>query len=460
MVSWERGKGVFRKGECMGRFIIGLCCLVGLVLGFVCNAYAGDSDTQQSGLFAAVGLNNLFQTQAASGKKPEEKALDKPELSWGGFSQFMFRYDDNAPETFDVTRMRFKVTGSYDFLSFFVQADTESTSGILLDYWANISCPNYKKEFNLRAGRFTVPFGWQTPISPYELLTINYSQIVSRLFGTAQPFDLISGTPPTIVPPAKDWDNLRDQGFYIHGVCEPKFKFGREFKPTIGYAAGILNGESRAAEDSNDDKASIFRVYVTPNITPKVGATLGFSYYDGSRFYATDPLEKPDPADPTKSIPVAANGREFSRRMHGIDWRFEFFGRLLIQGEFIHGEVNASEYGKHETAPSIPHHKANYIDGWFVEIGYNLTEVSEKLQLVGKVDVMDLPLHTWDSSVSPPLWRPTSDTNRRRTYGLGANYYINKFSKLQVIWEHKDDEGCLDTAGQNDKIFAVLGVSF
>jgi hypothetical protein len=444
----------------MGKVSIGLCCLVGLVLGLVCSAYAGDSDNQQNGLFAAVGLNNLFQPQAAPEKKPEEKAVAKPEFSLGGFGQFMFKGDDNAPETFDLKRMRLYLSGKYDFLSFFVQAETEAVThdlfatfipggkvesrrAVLLDCWADIACPQHKKEFNLKVGRFTVPFGWQVQTSPYELLTVNYSQIVTRLFGMDPALQTI---PAPWWPTTDDWDNLRDQGFYFHGTCEPKI--GGELKPTVGYVAGILNGESRAAQDTNDGKAGVLRLYVTP----VEGITVGTSYYEGSRFYVNDPLG------------LAANGRQFSRRMNGVDWKFEFPGNkleflrnLLIQGEFIHAEINPADMGKRETTPST-HYKANHIDGWFVEIGYRLTEVCEKLQLVGKLDVLDLPNHTFNTGTG--IWDKTSDTNVKKTYGFGANYYINNYSKLQLIWEHKDDEGKLDTAKDNDKIFAVLGLNF
>lgn len=422
----------------MSRISVGLCCLVGLFFCLLCSAYGGDSDIEKNeGLFAAVGLNNLFQPQVATGKEEEQL-----ELKWGGFGQFKYAYDDNAPETFNVMRMRLNLTGNYDFLTFFAQVDTESPSSLLLDYWVNFSCPKYKKEFNLKAGRFTVPFGWQVSTSPYELLTINYSQIVTRLFGM-----------DPLADPDTGWDNLRDQGFYFHGVVEPKFTVGKEFKPTVGYVAGFVNGESRATDDTNESKAGMLRVYVTPNVAPEVNFTLGFSYYDGSRFYATDPLTVG-----IIPVPLAANGREFSHRLQGIDWKFEMLdGRLLIQGEFIHAEINPADEGKHETTPSV-HYKANHTDGWFVEVGYKLDEVSEKLQVVGKVDVMDLPIREYDPATTLYDLK-VSGANRLRTYGLGANYYINKFSKLQVIWEHKDDEGKQDRDA-NDKATVLLGVKF
>lgn len=105
-------------------------------------------------------------------------------------------------------------------------------------------------------GRRTVPFGLQNPVSPYNLHTINYAQVVSNLIGTGG----------------------RDLGLYISGKYD-----------IVDYVIGYINGADVTGvvnnvyltnnRDNNDEKDIVARVGVSVPGVAGLGA--GVSIYNG-----------------------------------------------------------------------------------------------------------------------------------------------------------------------------------
>ncbi|HUT63151.1 MAG TPA: porin, partial [Anaerolineae bacterium] len=138
------------------------------------------------------------------------------EFTESGFIQTQFESHDNDNDTFKLLRARPKLKADLgEHVDFFVQLDV-AYDRILRDVWVELDYHPYAK---LRVGQFTLPFGWQTQVSPYNLLTINYSHVVEKLNGG---------------------DDLRDIGLLLHGNFADS---NISVLESINYAVAVVNGE-------------------------------------------------------------------------------------------------------------------------------------------------------------------------------------------------------------------------
>jgi hypothetical protein len=201
-----------------------------------------------------------------------------------GFAQAQYVYEEHGNDDFKAVRERLRVKGRWDeHLSFFTQLDVR-LDNILCDVFVDL---NYFENATIRVGQFCLPFGKQTPINPYNLLTIDYSQVVSALNGG---------------------DDLRDQGIVAYGSYYD-----------VDYALGITNGEGRNTSDENDRKTFVGRL----GYKPLRGLELGISCYEGDR------------------------GKEkYDRKRVGADVKYKY-DRLLFQGEYVHSDDEKSDDTKH-----------------------------------------------------------------------------------------------------------------
>jgi len=176
------------------------------------------------------------------------------DLKLSGFGQVWYVYSDtgsgsgttgtqNSDSYFAVKRFRLKATGNItenDFVSYFSQIDfvggaqynqvrndpnndkgTAANGGtmtipILLDFWINLKFWDF---FQLRAGQFIIPFGYEGPRSPYDLELLTYSLV----YGTGQSYPGMS---------VGFFPYLRDLGAYIHGNYKG-----------FNYKVGLVNGQ-------------------------------------------------------------------------------------------------------------------------------------------------------------------------------------------------------------------------
>lgn len=415
------------------RSVFGGLAGVAVVLFAVSLCYADEGEV--GGLKFSL---DVFSTQGEAPKKAE--------VTIGGWGQFRFDYSngtysvaDGRPtggdETYRAWRFRFIPKVKYDYLSFGCQYETAPTL-TLLDFWANLACKKHKEALQLKLGQFIPPFGMQRPISPYKILTINYSKIVAYLFGGSDPIY------PT-------WGNLRDTGLMVHG----KVKLGGEgkgFQPHMLYYLGTFTGE--AANTTNSDPA--FTTFVGVKLVPADGVLLGLSCEDGSRQFVDT------------TIPI---DRQVNRDRYGICWKFEFMKDektksklLLIQGEWISGCHNMADMDKHDdelNPVTYLHNNRQKVEGWYLEVGLFIKPA--KVQLMGKVDILDLP------SYNP--WTDTRGSEhdihyrKQRMYGVGLNWYINPHCKLQIMIQQSQNEGRAKIhkiAGSETRGYALFGVNF
>ncbi len=216
----------------------------------------------------AFAFSVVHGLTADPGKKPAPEI----KVNVTGFIQTQFEHYDNADDTFKVLRARPKIKADMgEYVDLFVQLDV-IPDNILRDAWIQLDYSEYAK---FRMGQFPLPFGWQTSLSPYNVLTNTYSNVISKLYGA---------------------DDSRDTGVMLLG----------DFKK-FNYVAACVNGEGANTTDKNDPKAFVGRV----GFKPVDGLDLGVSGYSGKRGLA-----------------------EYDRTRCGADLRYNK-ENLIVQGEYI-----------------------------------------------------------------------------------------------------------------------------
>lgn len=117
---------------------------------------------------------------------PAAPAPATPSVKVSGFAQAQIVYDSsqrNKELYATLKRARVLVNGDLgNRIGLFAQAEFFTANINILDLVIDYNAGAFGK---VGLGRFCVPFGLQNPISPYNLVTVNYSQIVSKTFGPA-----------------------------------------------------------------------------------------------------------------------------------------------------------------------------------------------------------------------------------------------------------------------------------
>jgi phosphate-selective porin OprO and OprP len=177
--------------------------------------------------------------------------------------------------------------------------------------------------------------------------------------------------------------NGRDIGIQVSGT----FLKVKDL-PMVEYRLGIFNGSGiNVADTANEAKDIAGRLI----FTPVKGLSLGGGYYNG-----WDKAIKPD-------VP----GNSQVRNRFGIEFSY-VTPRISVRGEYIEGKDG-------KTSRS----------GWYIQTGYFI--VPQKLQVLGKYDSYDPNTSTTD--------------NISTCYVAGANYNFNTWSRLQIFYTLKQEEG-------------------
>ncbi len=215
-----------------------------------------------------------------------------------GFGQWWYYYSD-APEPgvsqFMMQRMRFKAASQMtDKIGFFTQFDFRAAPSVhLLDALLDLKVAPW---MTVRAGSFTIPFGIETPISPYNLEAISYSYVVG------------SGEPGTGFFPG-----LRDVGFQVRGAHQP-----------VNYVVAFMNGTGLA--NSDDEKWK--------NACGRLGFGMPGIGVGGSFLYAF--------IHPTDSMGNMIEDSLWNRMRYGADLTVDI-ANVLVKGEFIMGSEDVTD---------------------------------------------------------------------------------------------------------------------
>jgi phosphate-selective porin OprO and OprP len=177
--------------------------------------------------------------------------------------------------------------------------------------------------------------------------------------------------------------NGRDIGIQAGGGF-----FTRNGSPLIEYRLGIFNGSGINVSDTANDAKDIAGRLI---FNPVKGLSFGGAYY-----YGYDKAIKPD-----------VSGRSQVRNRLGFEASY-ILPRFSLRGEFI-----SAEDGKTDRS------------GWYLQAGYFV--IARKLQLLAKYDTYDPNTKT--------------DNNVSVNYVLGGNYNFNNWSRIQIFYTIREEEG-------------------
>jgi phosphate-selective porin len=174
--------------------------------------------------------------------------------------------------------------------------------------------------------------------------------------------------------------------------------------PLVEYSVAVLNGSGvNVADTANSSKDLAGRLI----FTPLKGLYFGGSYYNG-----WDKVSKPDVA-----------GKSQERDRLGFEAGY-VLSRFSVRGEYIAGKD-----GKTNRA------------GWYFTAGYFV--LPQKLQFLVRYD-------TYDPNTS-------NADNISTNYTLGGNFHFNNWSKLQINYTFRTEEG---TALKNDYLAVQYQIGF
>jgi phosphate-selective porin OprO/OprP len=279
----------------------------------------------------------LALASTAMAQQPEEpqyiKVAQKIELRGLIHTRYQLFEEESRIDAFDLRRGRLDLRGDVAPKIGF-RVHTELANGPkILDAIANYKHADF---LHINAGQGKHPFSYDNLYSPWNLPTINRTQLDNAL--AFREADLYGN------------QNGRDLGLWISG----KFNAGdaETKRPILDYTLGVYNGAGINASENNDEK--------------DFGAALGVSPFKDlwihGRFYSGHGVTLAQPDENTR------------RERFGINATYKT-GRWLIEGEYLKGEEENSELIVLER------------NGYYLTLGYMLP--NEKLQVVARYDNYD-----------------------------------------------------------------------
>ena len=324
------------------------------------------------------------------------------DLKISGFGQWWYYYTDagtHGTSEFTMKRMRFKPSYQMtDKVGFFTQFDFKvgNPSVHLLDALLDVKLAPWLK---LRAGQFTIPFGIETPVSPFNLDCISYSYLV----GSGEPTEI--GFFP----------GLRDVGLQVRGIYDP-----------VNYAVAVMNGKGLTGGEDNKFKNIAGRFGFGKK---GVGAGIsGFFGFDnalvgldtlGNAIYDPDSL--------------------WNTVRFGGDLKVDI-ANVLLKGEFAmgsHGVADDSTMGQM---------------GYYVLLGYTIP--------IGEYGPKDPGYMALQPIVRFDAWDGDTDTDDDGLSRItaGANFWFDKNAKVSAFYEVRTEEW--DDGPKDDRFRLQLGLAW
>jgi len=368
-----------------------------------------------------------------------------------------FYIDDHIPgnDTFLMRRVRPYVEGTlwkyYDFrvmLDFGTGTTSSSlNNGFLQDAYLNV---HYIPEFQVQVGKFKPPVGLERMQSGANLLFAE------------------RGYPSQFTP-------NRDVGLQLHGQI---------MGGLLGYQAGVFNGvQDNASGDSDigvdDHKDVAARLFVHPfrksSVKPLEGLGLGVGGSWGNQA-GTLPTYK-TPGQQTFFSYVTGAGTNANVTADGTHWRlvpqvYYYWGPFGLLGEYaISSQTLRRDAGGGAPLFLNPHHRAWQVAGsWFVTGEQNSFAPVKPVQSFSLADgtfgALELAARygeiTLDQELfGAPGFATSSSANKAKSWGLGANWYLNRNVKLMLDYDQTDFRGGStaprQVTAQDEKVIIMRG---
>ena len=337
-------------------------------------------------------------------------------LDLSGYTQAVyqnFQHPGKYYYGFSIKRARLDFQGHFasqfdyrllvDFVGASAASGTAPTGGALISptlIEANITYKPFHF-LQLKAGQMIVAFSQENMTQDRNLDLIERSQVVNALVGRKG--DAANGLVDSIGN-----QNGRDIGIQAGGTLI-RLKDGY----LLDYAVQLLNGAGINSLDNNASKDLDARLVIHPVKFLNIGG----SWYNGvDRFTSS----------PTKDQKRIRWGTELALN----------FPTLSLKGEYIRGQEGTTTSADHVGNPGLTVH-----EGWYAQIGYFF--LPRRLQGVFRYDYYD---------------PNTTKTQVAGTYyDLGLNYFFNVWTKVQVYYSLRNQEG---PALNNNLFEAQLQLAF
>ena len=238
---------------------------------------------------------------------------------------------------------------------------------------------------------------------------------------------------------------------------------GDVFKDRVGYALGLFNGPRRSFQDFNNDNDIFFHINSRPFLqndffTALKYLNVGGDVTAGYENNPTQPTSFTTANDETASsvanslsptfLAFNSNVVEQGRRIQYGGHLAYFYKSFMLLGEYGGGTINYALANK-TTTTGVP------VQGWTVQAAYFLTgeELTRRVNVVrplrnfgytdgqfgiGAVEVharfseMNLGQQVFSAGLADPnLW-----SDKASATDIGANWYLNYYTKVYFDWQH------------------------
>ena len=339
-------------------------------------------------------------------------------ISLSGYTQAVYTsYQHPQPgkyaDGFSIKRARLDFQGHFssqfdyrllvDFVGQSGANGTAPTGGQLISPFLVESNITYKPfDFlNVKAGQMIVAFSQENMTQDRNLDLIERSQVVNALVGRKA--DAASGLVDSIGN-----QNGRDIGIQVNGSL-----IRTQDSYLLDYFVQLLDGAGINTLDNNPSKDIDARLV----LHPFKHLTLGGSWYNGTDRFTGSP------------------SKDQKRSRWGAELALNY-ERFSVKGEYIRGQEGSSTVSHPQGGSGITQH-----EGWYGQAGYFV--LPHKLQAVIRYDFYDP--------------NTAKDQVKSTFYDLGLNYFFNVWTKLQVYYSLRNQQGI---AVNNNLFEAQLQLAF
>jgi phosphate-selective porin OprO and OprP len=344
---------------------------------------------------ATLLADMAVQKQVDKEKQKEFTLVAEKLIKVSGYTQFRYQtlYESGKIDGFDVRRARLTLKGDIT-PHISYKVQQEFGGGTPKLIDADMGFEyNHHLKFNF--GQFKIPFSQENLASSNKFDLINRTQVVEALVARGK--DVIGN------------QNGRDIGVMMSGSL---WHSADNF--IIDYAVGLFNGSGINGNDKDEQKDISGRLV----FHPVIGLSLGSSFYYGG---ISNQLKK-----------------DYNRDRINAELAYDY-QKFSFRGEYIKGKDGIID--KSTGAYKVKKDDTTSKSGYYVQVGYYV--IAKVLQTVVRYDTFD------------PNTDHAKDALSVSTIGL--NWSPNKWTKLQLNYEIKDEEG---DSIRNNAVLAQMQVGF
>jgi phosphate-selective porin OprO/OprP len=337
-----------------------------------------------------------------------------------GYTHFDARYftedDDSFTDTFIFRRVRPIVEGSLgNVVDFRIMPDLANSTLVLQDAWLNLK---YFPLANLQAGKFKAPFGLE------RLQSATAMTFVERAL------------PTQLVP-------NRDLGTMLHG------QWGEGL---LQWQIALMNGVSDGASadvDSADGKEFVARLFAHPfqESTAEWLSGLGVGIaLDYGRQESGTPAAYRSQGQAT-FFSYAAGAELTGSRIRYSPQAYYYWGPFGALAEYVRTDTDVTRMGSDEQFEN---------DAWQIAMSYVLTGENASFKGVvprsdfgpgtGGWGALEVAARYHELRVDPDVFdtgfaSPLTSAEDARAWGVGVNWYLNRWVKLMLDYDRTAFDG-------------------